>query len=194
VQVTLSPGFASCEREEAARLFWSAFAGKLDRVLGPDRRALDYLARVLNPERSLVARARCGTMLGMAGFKTGNEGLISGSFADLVDVYGRFGALWRGALLDLTQRPLGAGEMLLDGLFVAEGWRGAGVGSSLIAGVVEEARARHCACVRLEVIDTNPRARSLYRRHGFRSVGVRGTPLLLPVFGFRRLESMVRPV
>ena len=194
VQIALAQGFAASERAEAARLFWHAFAGKLGRVLGPEPRAFDYLVRVLNPEHALVARAPSGRVIGMAGLKTGTEGLIAGSFADLVAVYGRVGALWRGALLDLTQRPLDAGEMLLDGLFVAEGWRGAGVGSSLIAGVVEEARSRRCTRVRLEVIDTNPRARALYRRHGFRSAGARGTPLLRPVFGFRRLETMVRPV
>jgi ribosomal-protein-alanine N-acetyltransferase len=48
-----------------------------------------------------------------------------------------------------------------------------GIGSALLAALLAEAAARGCAEVFLEVRVDNPRAQSLYRRHGFAEAGLR---------------------
>jgi [ribosomal protein S18]-alanine N-acetyltransferase len=50
---------------------------------------------------------------------------------------------------------------------------GRGIGTALLTALVAEAGNRGCAEVFLEVREDNPRARALYRRHGFAEVGVR---------------------
>jgi ribosomal-protein-alanine N-acetyltransferase len=50
---------------------------------------------------------------------------------------------------------------------------GNGVGTALLCALVDEARGRRCGKVFLEVREDNPRARSLYLRHGFVEIGVR---------------------
>ena len=50
---------------------------------------------------------------------------------------------------------------------------GQGIGSALLAALIEEARARDCAELFLEVRADNPRAHGLYRRRGFAEIGVR---------------------
>jgi [ribosomal protein S18]-alanine N-acetyltransferase len=50
---------------------------------------------------------------------------------------------------------------------------GNGIGTALLEALVQEAACRRCKQVFLEVREDNPRARDLYRRHGFVEIGVR---------------------
>ena len=59
-------------------------------------------------------------------------------------------------------------EGLLSELFVAEGHRGAGVGSSLLEAVVEEGRRRGCARLMLEAVRTRESyIRGFYTQRGW---------------------------
>jgi GNAT superfamily N-acetyltransferase len=140
----------------------------------------------------LCAHDARGRLVGLAGIKTAAGGLVEAGYPELRAVYGSVGGLWRGLLLDLTERPVAPGEMLLDGLCVAPDARGQGIGSALIAALVAEARARGVARIRLDVIDRNPRARNLYLRHGFVPCGRRRMGPLRHVYGFRAAEEMER--
>jgi ribosomal-protein-alanine N-acetyltransferase len=53
-----------------------------------------------------------------------------------------------------------------------ERW-GGGIGSSLLAALIQSATDRRCAEVLLEVRADNPRAHGLYRRRGFEEIGIR---------------------
>jgi RimJ/RimL family protein N-acetyltransferase len=48
--------------------------------------------------------------------------------------------------------------------------------------------------LRLQVVDTNPRARALYERLGFRAAKTHRVPLVGPLMGFSAYTDMVRPV
>jgi ribosomal-protein-alanine N-acetyltransferase len=50
---------------------------------------------------------------------------------------------------------------------------GKGAGTTLLQALLDEAQDRRCTEVFLEVRQDNPRARNLYKRHGFTDVGVR---------------------
>lgn len=50
---------------------------------------------------------------------------------------------------------------------------GGGTGTALLEALLDQARERHCTQVFLEVREDNPRARSLYLRHGFIEIGIR---------------------
>ena len=56
---------------------------------------------------------------------------------------------------------------------VAEASWGKGIGSALLAALVDAARRRRCEQMFLEVRKDNPRARGLYLRRGFEEIGVR---------------------
>ncbi len=185
------PGFPDEARDEVARLFWNAFSNKLGPLLHPERRALDFIGSALRPEFAYCALDETGGILGVVGFKTERGGLVSAGFRDVVRAYGWAGALWRAPLLDLLERPLAPGQLLLDGIFVADHARGQGVGTALIAHVIAEAGARGCTEVGLDVIDTNPRAEALYRRLGFTPEGVEKLGPLRHLFGFRSSTKMI---
>lgn len=193
-QIFITPGFQTAERRAVARLFWEAFGPKLGKVMGPEKRALEFVESVLDPEFALVARDGNGQLLGLAGFKTSTGGLLGGSLTQMARVYGWIGATWRALVLSALERKVQAHVFQMDGIFVDGAARGMGVGTALLAAVAQEAAARGLAQVQLDVIDTNPRARALYERVGFRATGTERTGPLKGVFGFDSATRMMLPV
>ena len=192
--LTISHGFAPDESAHAARLFWQAFRGKLSPVLAPEDKAIRFLTLAMCPAFAIAARDANGRLLGLAGYKTGQGGLVGGTLRDLARVYGLFGSIWRGVLLTLLERKVMPGTLLMDGIFVAEEARGLGVGSALLDAVKARARQDGMDAVRLAVIDSNPRARALYERHGFVAGAVTHFGPLSHLFGFRSSTEMHCPL
>lgn len=188
-------GFPEGLRGEAAALYFSAFADKLAPVLGRDDRALAFLSCILNPEFCLSALSPDDRrLLGFVGFKTAEGALTGGGMADLARHYGRLGGLWRGLLLSLLERQLEPKIFLLDGIAVAPEARGMGIGTALLDAVEEEAERHGCRTIRLDVIDTNPRARALYERRGYEPVSVERLGPLRHLFGFASATRMQKAV
>lgn len=181
-------------RAQAVALYWQAFGSKLGRVLGPDLRAQAYLMRVIRPDHCLCALSDDGQLLGIAGFKSPRGSFAGGDAADLRAVYGAVGSAWRSALLGLLQRDVDNDRFLIDGICVARDSRGHGIGSALVAALIDEAALRGYGAIRLEVIDTNIRARALYERMGFDAAQSETLGPLRHIFGFSRAITMVRPV
>jgi len=188
----ISSGFDARERPRIAELYWDAFGQKLGRTLGPRDKALEFIMRVLSPEFAICARGPQGQLLGVVGFKTMDGALVDGDFSDMVAVYGWIGAAWRALLLAAMERDVENSRFLMDGIFVAPEARGQGVGSRLLEAVAFEAAARGYSELRLDVIDTNGRARALYERRGFAAIGEISTGWLRHIFGFRSATTMVR--
>lgn len=179
---------------EAGRLYWQAFGGKLGLVMGPERRALDYLAQAMRPDHALYAISQEGRLLGLAGFKTPQGSFAAGGARQMRRVYGDFGGFWRSHLMALLSHEIDDENFLLDGLCVQPDLRSLGLGTALMQAVCTEARARGYANVRLDVVDTNWRAQALYRRLGFVETRRQSIGLLRPVFGFSAAITMLRGV
>lgn len=185
-------GFDDAERPKIAALYWEAFGEKLGRLLGPEGKALPYIADALSPDHAFCARNRNGDILGVAGFKSPEGALVSGQITEMVPHYGIVGALWRMAALAALSSEVDNRRFLVDGLFVAAPYRGQGIGSRLLQSIAQEAADRGYDEIRLDVIDTNGRARSLYERRGFEAVDRNRTGLLSALFGFTSATVMVR--
>lgn len=160
----------------------------------PERKALVFLEKVANSTHSISAVSPDGTLLGIAGFKTTNGSFIGGGVNDLQYAYGWFGGLWRGVFLDFLERPLQVGTLLMDGIMVSKAARGLGIGTALLSAVKAKALQLECEQVRLDVIDTNPRARALYEREGFVAETTSNTGPLRHVFGFSSSTTMTYAV
>jgi len=189
--ITITAGFAEHHRAQAVHLFWDAFKAKLNPVMGPETKALDFLTRVADPSHAISANAADGTLLGIAGYKTEAGSFIGGDWPDLTAAYGTIGSLWRAPLLSVLERGLAKDVLLMDGIFVTEAARGQGVGTRLLIAIKEEAKSRNLPQVRLDVINTNPRARALYEREGFVAGGTHNLGPLRHIFGFRHATTMV---
>jgi len=190
LKITL--GFHEAERPAIAALYWEAFGDKLGRLLGPETKALPYIADALSPDHAFCARDAAGNILGVAGFKSPDGALVDSQLAQMVPHYGRVGASWRILALAALSSDVDNRRFLVDGLFVAAPFRGQGIGSRLLQAIAQEAVDRGYDEIRLDVIDTNGRARSLYERRGFEAVARNRTGLLSAVFGFTSATVMVR--
>lgn len=188
----ISTGFEPHERPRIADLYWEAFGQKLGRTLGPKDKALAFVVRVLSPDFAICARDEQGRLLGVVGFKTMDGALVGGEFRDMAAIYGWIGAAWRVALLTLLETDIENERFLMDGIFVDPAARCKGVGSHLLDAVAAEAKTRGYSELRLDVIDSNARARALYERRGFAAIGEQSTGLLRHIFGFRSATTMVR--
>lgn len=192
--VTIFRGLHPHLRPDAARLYWEAFGGKLGRVMGPEDRALAFFQRVIRTDLCFAALDGDGRLVGIAGYKTPAGSFAGGSWADLITVYGPFGGRWRGWILWALNRGVDNDRFLVDGICVTRAERGRGVGSLLLAALCDEAREQGYPAIRLDVIDTNWRARALYERHGFSVAGTERLGLLRYLFGFTASFTMVRPL
>lgn len=191
---SITQGFSDAERTQVAAMYWQAFGQKLGCVMGPEARAVGFIEDVLDPTHSLCARDAGGTLLGVVGFKTYESALVDGGWRDMTRHYGWLGSLWRVTFLALLERDTEDKRFLMDGIFVADAARGQGVGTALLDAICAEAKARGYGEVRLDVIDSNPRARALYERQGFVAGEVQQLGPLKYVFGFSSATTMIRRV
>lgn len=192
--VKLKHGIDESQRAEAARLYWEAFGGKLGAVLGPDKRAVAFIAASMRTDHCIAAVDPVGRLLGIAGFKSPDGGFVGGSAAAMRRVYGWVGATWRSAALWTLANEVDNDRFLIDGIAVTKEARGSGIGTKLVEALCEEGTARGYATIRLEVIDTNWRAKALYERLGFMAVKTERMGPLRHLFGFSAATTMVRPL
>lgn len=192
--MTPARGFSEVERPRVAALYWGAFGGKLGRVMGPRRRALAFLGDVMDPTHALTMRNDAGQIQGLVGFKTYRGALVGGHMSDMIRHYGRLGGALRAGALSLLEREVENHRFVMDGIIVAPEARGQGIGTALLEAIAQEAADRGYLELRLDVIDSNPRARALYERQGFVAGGEHRLGLLRPVFGFRCATTMIRRV
>jgi ribosomal protein S18 acetylase RimI-like enzyme len=78
----------------------------------------------------------------------------------------------------MLEREADGNTLQMDGICVGHSARGKGVGSALFDALFSHARERGYDYVTLDVIDTNPRAKSLYERLGFEVVNTESASIL----------------
>ena len=195
MKVTIQNGFPPELAPQAAALYFAAFEGKIGGILGRDGRGLRFIESVIDPGHAISAVSADGkALLGIAGFKTSKGATVGGELADLATIYGWFGAIWRGLILSLLERDLEDDVLLMDGIAVSQAARGQGIGTKLLNAIFAEAERREKKRIRLDVIDTNPRARALYERLGFIKIGTEHLGPLKILFGFSSSARMERAV
>ena len=180
-------------RSQAAEIYFQAFKGKIGGILKRDGTAQKFIASIMKPEFAIFALSADGKeVLGLTGFKTNDGSFTQGSYSDMVAHYGVLGALWRGTILSVLERKVQPGELQMDGIAVSEKARGLGIGTALLNETFSEAKKRNLNAVSLDVIATNPRAKALYERMGFKTVGTEKLGPFSMVFGFESADKMIK--
>ncbi len=181
--------------EAGAILFDEAFGDKM-RMAIPDRqKRIAYMARVYAGDHAVVAM-RGNELLGMLGLSAGS-GAYRGGLMDIPwdprpfrDLLGLRGALRAVIGLRLAEHRPAGDELYVDGVAVALPARGQGIGSRLLGEALTIAHENRMRWLRLDVIDTNPRAQALYQRLGYRVTKVEKTLWMERWVGFGAIVSM----
>jgi len=183
-------GLPSGMESAAAKLYWEAFGGKLDKLLGPSLRGECFFCETIN-RSSIIAATQDGELLGIVAFKSDGEGLSRAGVKDLFRHYG-IGAIWRLVPLAMLERSSAADTLQMDGVCVSASARGKGVGSALFDALFDYAHEHDYRYITLDVIDTNPRAKALCERLGFEPTKTESTSFLKPLLGFSYATKMRR--
>ncbi|MCO7187811.1 GNAT family N-acetyltransferase [Pseudoalteromonas sp. XMcav2-N-2] len=174
-----------------ARLYDQAFGNKFANAIPCRAKRLAVLESCFIPEYSFVA-LKNDELVGIAGFSE-----VSGSLTAGLDTNGLFehlgilGGIRACLLFSLYEREPRQNEMIMDGIAVQESCRGLGVGSRLLDSIISHARTHGYASVRLDVIDSNARAKKLYARKGFVTTKTEHFPYLHWLLGFSGSTTML---
>ena len=177
--------------QEGAALYYTGLKAKLAPVFGPPEIALAVLPPILNRARCLTAFVD-DRLVGLLGIHDTHGTFLVPDYGTMVRHYGAVMGMTRLALLMLLDHKLPPGDLYLDGLAVAEQRRGQGIGTALMAAFEKRARDNGFKSASLEVIDANPRARSLYERLGYQCVATHTMGPFSRLFGFRTTHRMMK--
>lgn len=194
LDVHIEPGLPPIHRQAAALLYDEAFGAKLSVAIPDAATRIELIRDALDPTFAFVA-IRGKRLVGLAGIHTAEgsltDGLDSMGFRGLVRRLGLRQAVRAAFVLGLIERPTREGQLLMDGIAVSRTARGQGIGSLLLQTVADYARSEGYRAVRLDVIDTNERARALYERRGFVATDTQTFPLLRGMIGFESTTTMI---
>jgi len=183
-------GLSDTQRRAAAALYDEAFGEKFKAAISSESARLGLLEETF-VGRFAVCATVDGTLVGLAGFHTVDGSLTGGIDSnELVSRLGIFRGVRAALVFSLYERGLKPGELLMDGIAVRQAYRGRGIGSRLLAEIVDYAGTHEFSCVRLDVIDTNSGARRLYERSGFTAVKSESFPYLRWLLGFGGVTTM----
>lgn len=189
--ITITVGLPEAHRTRAAQLYYEAFRQKLHPIFRDQRRGTDILRESLNPPYAIAALID-DELVGIAGYKDAAGSLIDIQPRTMTQTFGVIGGWAKLLALSVFSRPVEPKTLLMDGIVVDPAMRSLGIGSRLLDAILAVAQQRGDAQVRLDVVDTNPRARQLYERKGFVPVSSHSFPLVERVFGFAGSTTMIR--
>jgi ribosomal protein S18 acetylase RimI-like enzyme len=185
-QVGIPPAYKS----QAVRLYEEAFDRKIAVAINNDADRRLVLSNSLLLEFAVCALRR-DQLIGLAGFHDSNGSLTGGvGYWQLVSMLGFFRGSKAAVVLSLLEREPNDGELVMDAISVRADYRSRGVGGALLDKVKEYALHAGFSSIRLDVIDTNPRAKALYERNGFKVTDTEHYPYLKSVLGFGGSVSM----
>jgi ribosomal protein S18 acetylase RimI-like enzyme len=193
--IVIRRGLPADLRSDAATLFEQAFGDKLRSALPAPESMAAALERTLRADH-IVAALRGDELVGMVGLSAAEGqfqgGVIAGMevFDDLRELLGFFGGVRAVVGLAMGQHRPERGELYVDGIAVTASEQGQGIGTELLAEVRAIARESGFRWVRLDVVDTNPRAQQLYERLGYKVTRVQTFRYMRRFVGFAGMTSM----
>ena len=183
-------GLKESQFETAAHLYDEAFGEKFKVAIKSRTDGMALLESTFVGSFALTA-SEGKDLVGLAGFHTREGSLTSGIGASqLLSKLGMVRGFRAIVIFSLYERTPKPGELVMDGIAVHKDYRGHGIGSQLLNGIVSHAKEEGFDTVRLDVIDTNPGAKRLYERSGFVPTKVERFPYLRWLLGFGASTTM----
>ena len=191
-KITYRVGVPEKFKKDTVELYDVAFGEKVALAVPQKEKRLALLNNCMLLEYAIGAFYK-EKLVGIAGFHI-QEGYLTGKklkLSDLTSLLGIWGGIKAIIVLSIFSRKAKNNELLMDGISVAPLARGKGVGSKLLNEILSYAEEYDFKSVRLDVIDTNPRAKKLYERMGFKVTETSKFPSLKKILGFSSVDTMI---
>lgn len=157
-------------RHQAAIICCEGFLSQIEWLFGSKQKAIAVVEHSFNGELGLTAQVQ-GQLVGFVGLRYENRPFLQFDRSHCIRELG----LLRGLLAFLILNNISPAKPLSDEVYIAvlvvdASMRGKGIGSLLMQAAFEIAQQDQCTAVVLDVANTNPDARRLYKRLGFKVV------------------------
>ncbi len=157
-------------RHQAATICYEGFRSQIEFLIGSQQKGVALLESSFNAELGLAAQMQ-GELVGFVGLKYENRPFFQFERSHCIRELG----LLRGLLAFLVLNNISPAKPLSDEMYIAVlvvdvSMRGKGIGSLLMQAASEIAQQNQCHSIVLDVANTNPDARRLYERLGFKAV------------------------
>ena len=152
---------------QALEIYYNAFEQKIRPLLKPKEKAICIYSYAIHPNRVYYA-LKNGKTAGIIGLQYDDLDFLSYRFDFIKRQYSFFRSLYLYIILNIMKMKLEEYTIRIDSIAVDDQCRGQGIGKILIDKVIEIAKNRGFKEIILEVVNTNPRAKKLYEKMGFK--------------------------
>ena len=148
------------------------------------------IASSIQNDRILVA-LKDNVVVGFAGLQYSNKSYSDPSLNQIIRIYGlETIRVFLFLIIEFFNKPK-AHQLHLDTLAVSDQEQNKGIGTKLIQSTIKLAKTKKFSQIKLEVIGTNKKAKSLYEKIGFKTVKITKIPYPLSyLIGFRSFNEM----
>jgi ribosomal protein S18 acetylase RimI-like enzyme len=164
--VQLKWGVSEKLRLPVAQLIYDAFSVKLRYTLGPRHKGVHFIARSLKSEFGLVALQK-GEFVGVAGAKTEDGELVDVNWGLWLRTYHIQAIRTFFIGVPFWYERKHPGMFRLTNLAIVDSARGEGIGTQIVEEFIRIGFEKGYRALKLEVINSNVRAKALYQRLGF---------------------------
>jgi len=195
-KISIQRAIPETQIQQAVELYDQAFGAKLSVAIPDAIKRKNLFSESFSLEYAFAAntssQALPNQLIGLAGFST-TKGSLTGniSYRKLLSQLGIIKATRAAVVLMFYERKAREGELLMDGVVVDKNYRGLGVGSLLFEHLIKYARENNYFTIRLDVIDTNPGAKRLYKHIGFKEEKTERFEFLRGTLGFGASTTMI---
>jgi ribosomal protein S18 acetylase RimI-like enzyme len=153
--------------DQAIEIYYCAFKKKIRALIKSKEKALVIYKKSLNADRVLYALLD-EKVAGIIGLHYDNKNFMEIRYRDLREYFNPVFSYFIYFVYKRMSPKLKNDVMRIDSIAVEVIARGQGIGSILIEKVFELAKDKGFKEVVLEVVDTNPKAKKLYEKIGFK--------------------------
>ena len=151
----------------AIEILYYAFEQKIRALIKSKEKALAIYNKSLKNDQVFYALLD-GNVVGLIGLQYKNKTFLEFKYRDLRKYFNPLQSYFIYKIYKLTSPKIKDDVLRIDSIAVDKSFRNLGIGTQLINKVFEFAKNKGFKKVILEVINTNPKAKGLYERIGFK--------------------------
>jgi len=190
MSIQIQPTIPKNQRIIIAKIFYESFKDKFSIIFGDRKKAIRLISKLIREDRILVA-TKDEKVVGFVGLHYQRKNFMEFNLTEITKVYGLLAIrvlIYFLITIFTEQKP---NQLHLEVIAVTEKQRGRGTGTKLLKSTIDFAWLKKFPQIKLEVVNTNPKARKLYEKIGFKKVKDSKIPYPFYIFtGFSLITDM----
>ncbi|MCL5073128.1 MAG: GNAT family N-acetyltransferase [Actinobacteria bacterium] len=167
INIEITESISKNQRIRAIEIFYDAFERKIRALIKSKEKAISIYSNSLKNDHVFYALLN-GNIVGLIGLHYKNKTFLDLKYGDIRKYFNPLRSYFIYRICKLASPKIKDDVLRIDSIAVDKSIRSQGIGTLLINKVFEFAKNEGFKEVILEVVNTNPKAKALYERIGFR--------------------------